>query len=90
MNNWNNSIPGMEALPPNPRDLSLLRQDSWTETSSCARHLGIPAAESALGLHFRSALSPLRSAQFIREEKLENTGRRLDKTINRPSATVSG
>ncbi len=57
MNNRNKNLSGMEALPPNPRNLSLLRQDSWTQLASATRHLGIPAPESVLGLRLRSALS---------------------------------
>ncbi len=45
------------ALPPNPRDFTLSRQDSWAARTSLARSCGIPASESALGLRPRSALS---------------------------------
>jgi len=56
MKNRNKNIFGMGALPPNPRDLSLSRQDSWTEEADYTCHLGIPAPESALGLRLRRAL----------------------------------
>ena len=41
---------------PKPPRFIALRQDSWSERASCARPLGIPAPESALGLRLRRAL----------------------------------
>src|SRR5450631_4870599 len=56
MKNRKKSISRMGTLPPNPRDLSLSRQDSWTERRAALALSGIPAPESALGLRLRRAL----------------------------------
>jgi hypothetical protein len=53
------------ALPPNPRNFSPYRQNGWLGADAgCARSWPIPAAESALGMRSRSALS---SAQVLPE-----------------------
>jgi hypothetical protein len=57
MNRVGAKHPELGALPPNPRDFTLLRRDSWTARASWSRPGGIPAPESALGLRPRSALS---------------------------------
>jgi hypothetical protein len=52
------------ALPPNPRNFPLCRQNGLFLGAGCSRPQPIPAAESALGLRSRSALS---SAQVLPE-----------------------
>ena len=66
--------PEMGARPPNPRDFTLCRRDSWTARASWPRSGGIPAPESALGLRPRRALS---SAQV----RSVYQGRRLKKNL---------
>jgi hypothetical protein len=62
----------MEALPPNPRDFALSRQDSWTERRASARSLGIPAPESALGLRLRRALPSAQVRSVYQGRKIRN------------------
>src|SRR6266496_3857388 len=71
MKNRKKNISGMGVLPPNPRDLSLSRQDSWTgrraalaipESRPLSRRSGCVSAEP---------YPPLRSVQSTRDTRLE-------------------
>src|SRR6266705_4048815 len=71
MKNRKKNISGMGALPPNPRDLALSRQDSWT-----GRRAALALPESRPLSRRSSCVSaepypPLRSAQSTRDEELE-------------------
>jgi len=65
--------PELGALPPNPRDFSLSRRDSWTARASWTCPCGIPAPESALGLRPRSALSSAQVRLVYQGHPLEKT-----------------
>src|ERR1700719_3476315 len=78
------NISGMGALPPNPRDLALSRQDSWTERRAAARHLGIPAPESALGLRLRRALPSAQVRSVYQGCKVRKSVAVYTKSLTRP------
>jgi transposase len=82
MKNRKKNISGMEALPPNPRDLSLSRQDSWTERRAALAISGIPAPESALGLRLRRALSSAQVRSVYQGCKLKKKCSRLHKKLD--------
>src|SRR5258706_14097716 len=84
MKSRKNSVSGMGALPPNLRDLSLSRQDSWTgrraalvlpESRPLSRRSGCVSAEP---------YPPLRSAQSTRDTTLEKCGC-LHKKLDAPN-----
>src|SRR5579863_6372292 len=85
MKNRKKNISGMGALPPNPRDLSLSRQDSWTGRRAAARHLGIPAPESALGLRLRRAL-PSAQVRSVYQGRVYKSLAVYTKNLTRPGA----
>src|SRR5579863_9615515 len=87
MKNRKKNISGMGALPPNPRDLSLSRQDSWTGRRAAARHLGIPAPESALGLRLRRAL-PSAQVRSVYQGRVYKSLAVYTKNLTRPTSRI--
>ena len=84
MKNRKKNISGMEALPPNPRDLSLSRQDSWTE-----RRVALAISESRplsrrSGCVSAEPYPPLRSVQSTRDARLEKTLAVYTKCLTHP------
>jgi light-regulated signal transduction histidine kinase (bacteriophytochrome) len=78
----------MEALPPNPRDLSLSRQDSWierraelaiSESRPLSRRSGCVSAEP---------YPPLGSVQSTRDARLEKTVAVYTKSLTHPSKHI--
>jgi hypothetical protein len=75
----------MGSLPPNPRDFSLSRQDSWAARARSTRSRGIPAAESALGFHPWRALSSVQVPHSSKKDCVEMDSLKLSskpKSIN--------
>ena len=64
----------MVALPPNPRDLSLLRQDSWTEERAVLATSESRPLSRRSGCVSAAPYPPLRSVQSTRDEMSENAG----------------
>ena len=61
----------MVALPPNPRDLALSRQDSWTGVASYARSPESRPLSRRSGCVSAEPYPPLRFVKFSRNERLE-------------------
>ena len=63
-NTTNRSYLEVGALPPNPRDLTHSRQDSWTGVASCARSPGSRPLSRRSGCVSAEPYPPLRSVQY--------------------------
>src|SRR6266852_2123381 len=83
MNNRKKNISGTGALPPNPRDLSLLRQDCWSgRRASLALPESRPLSRRSGCVSAEPYPTP-RSVQSSRNEELEKHGR-LHKKLDAP------
>src|ERR1700694_4230783 len=84
MKNRKKNISGMGALPPNPRDLSLSRQDSWTERRAALATSESRPLSRRSGCVSAEPYPPLRSVQSTRDA-LQKSGR-LHKKLDAPSS----
>src|SRR5438874_7141140 len=71
MKNRKKNISGMGALPPNPRDLALSRQDSWTERRAALAISESRPLSRRSGCVSAGPYPPLRSVQSTRDTRLE-------------------
>src|SRR6266852_5392428 len=84
MKNRKKSISGMGALPPNLRDLSLSRQDSWTERRAALALSESRPLSRRSGCVSAEPYPPLRSAQSTRDEELQKRVAVYTKHLTRP------
>src|SRR6266853_4405607 len=87
MKNRKKNISGMGARPPNPRDLSLSRQDSWTERRAALAISESRPLSRRSGCVSAEPFPPLRSVQSTRDEYLEKCSR-LHKRLDTPVLTL--
>src|ERR1700680_3458952 len=86
MKNRKKNISGMGALPPNPRDLSLSRQDSWTERRAALATSESRPLSRRSGCVSAEPYPPPRSVQSTRDA-LQKSGR-LHKKLDAPAAVI--